>query len=145
MIGDLDRARNSLLDGSPEVVAGAGGDVSDPSGDDRPPAPRPDEDVEKHVRNRSDERELAALLANELVPRGEGHESFEPRAHEDRDSVPNVEGQRFGKRELLGQRLPSPPDGLAFLEKGLEPLYHVFGRRVFPAIQRLDTREQVKA
>src|SRR3972149_8843370 len=121
MIDDLDRARNSLLDGSSKVVAGAGGYVSDPRGDDGPRAPRPDEDVEKHVRNRSDERQVAPLLANELVPRGEGHESFEPRAHHHRASVRHVARKRLAKRDKLRQAYLPLHTGLRFSRKASRP------------------------
>src|SRR3990172_10899733 len=121
MIDDLDRARNSLLDGSSKVVAGAGGYVSDPSGDDRPRTSGSDEDIEEHVRDRSNQRELAALLANELVPRGEGHESFEPRAHHHRASVRHVARKRLAKRDKLRQAYLPLQTGLRFSRKASRP------------------------
>ena len=65
----------------------AGRHISDPSGLDAPDAARGNELVEENVRDGSHEGEVAAPLADQLVPRGKWDERFECRAHADRRAV----------------------------------------------------------
>ena len=91
-----------LLDRAPETIAETRRNVSDPRGHDARNAARADHLVEKNIGDGSDEREIAAALANHFVPGGKRNHLLELRAEQHhragrnmaRDGV--VQGHQFG-------------------------------------------------
>src|SRR5271166_360132 len=102
MIFDRDRARDAVLGRAPVIVAQPGADVARPGGDDGLHAAGADELIKENVGDRADERQIALVLADELVAGGERDERFERQPERDRGAVGDVLRDRIAHGHELG-------------------------------------------
>ncbi len=94
--------RNTALHRAPETIADARRNVADPGGHHARDATRADHLVKENIGDGTDQREVAAALANQFVTSGERNHLFELRAeqhhragrHVARDGI--AHGEQFG-------------------------------------------------
>ena len=103
VIPHLHATRDPLLHRAPVRVRQTGGDVPDPGGGDAGDTPRADELVEGDVGDRSDELEIAAALADDLVREREGNRRLERASEGDRRAVGDEARDRLTEGEELTQ------------------------------------------
>ncbi len=87
---ELQRPRLAVLAGASKIVAEAGADVTHPGSADLAHTAGADQLIEQHVRDRADQLEVSAPLADQLVAGGERNERFERHAHGHASAVWNV-------------------------------------------------------
>ena len=97
VIAHLDAARDPLLHRTAVRMRESGRDVADPRRGDAPNASGPDELIERDIRDRTDELELAPALADQLMGERERDGWFECAPQRDRRAVRNE--ARNGLRE----------------------------------------------
>jgi hypothetical protein len=102
VVANLDRARHALFGGAAVGVPEASADVAGPCGHHTLYAARPDQLVEQDVGDRPDQREVAPLLADDLVAGGEGNQRLERAADRYGVAVADVASDRVGHGEELG-------------------------------------------
>jgi len=91
----------ALLVRPSKAVSGAAGDVSHPGGDHPGHRARRDHLVECHVGNRTDQSQVTALLADDLMDGGERNARLEGEPEGDRIAVMHLLGDRVAQRAAL--------------------------------------------
>ena len=100
-VGHVENLHSILLNRAAKVVGRAHHHIANPRGDNLLDASRSDDLVEKNVRDRSDQRQTALFLSDDLVPRGERDHLLHLQAESDRRAV----GNKFADRVVHGEQL----------------------------------------
>src|SRR5579885_403005 len=90
MFLDDQRMRNVLLHSTTVAMPQPFAHVADPGRLDSFHASGTDQQIKEHVRNRSNQSELALLLANHFVSCGKGDQRFEAQSHRYRRAVRHI-------------------------------------------------------
>jgi len=100
-----DAPRLALFIGAPKAVSGPSGDVPHPRRNHLRHRAGRDHLVERHVGNGTDQRQVTALLADDLVHRGERDAGLQGKPERDRVAIVHLLGDRLAQRApLVAQR-----------------------------------------
>ena len=121
MVPHLDAPGYPLLHRAPVGVREAGRDVADPRRRDPSHAARADELIERDVRDRSDQLELAPSLADELVRERERDRRLERASERDGCAVGDEARDRVGQARALVRCQRPSNSGLRFSTNAFTP------------------------
>ena len=96
-----DPARHALLIGPPKPIARSARHIAHPGGDHLRHGAGGDQLVERHVGDRPDQRQVAPLLADDFVNRGEWYPRLEGEAQRDGVAIMNVLRDRLAEGSAL--------------------------------------------